>query len=229
MNAISMTMWRRVDYARSVLDALSRNPGIGSYELFIGIDGGPQAMPTPVIDFAKAHIVRRPQHIGCNQNTLLTLREAFAHSDYVIHIEDDVLVAPDTIRYFEWARQFGDQRDLFTVTCWRHPDGWLPQKRGTPEFQSGSVRKVPHFDCWGWATWRDRFAEMEHGWTTKTDRVLSWDTRVQEIRGYRYELSPMIGRAQNIGRKNGTHRPGMLVSYWAGSPEFRAPNQFTLA
>lgn len=231
MKVLSLCLWRRPKYTLAVLDALRHCAGVRDYFLVVGIDGGAPLAIQQIekhIDFAPYTFLRHKEHIGCNQNTKLTLELAFSFADYVVHVEDDILFAPDALRYFEWAKQFGGDPSLFTVGAWRHVTGYLPGHLGEPLAQAGLVKRQSFFSCWGWATWADRWAEMKRRWTPNDDHALSWDARVQAIRKERYELAPMISRATNIGDKGGTHRGDCLVPYWAGSPGFVAPAEFTV-
>ena len=135
---ITCCFWRRPAYTKKIIDALKKCKGIGEYLILIQQDGADskgdygQSVVRNIcesIDFAEARIVSESSHLGCNENTRRALAAGFVHSDYVIHIEDDVMVAPDALSYFEWARQFGSDPSLFIVSAWRHPAGWKPLAR----------------------------------------------------------------------------------------------------
>jgi hypothetical protein len=63
------------------------------------------------------------------------------------------------------------------------------------------------FTPWGWATWKDRFEEMESVWDFQGKNG-SWDTTINHtVRKDRWELFPTVSRIQNIGGEMGTHVP----------------------
>jgi GNT-I family protein len=226
MKALSLCLWRRPAYTRMVLDSLARCPEIGGYVLFAGVDGGGcPGVLRELHAFSACRVVTsvRPEHIGCNQNTKLTLVEAFQASDYVIHLEDDTPLAPDGLRFFEWAHQFGVDPSVFTVSGW----GILPKPDPHPDDPARVIR-CDHFSCWTWATWRDRWQEMLKDWTTggDMDTDASWDCQVGRIRGDRFQIKPVISRTTNIGSDLGTHRGDCLVEDWAGRDGFVPPKEF---
>lgn len=233
MRAISLCLWKRPKYTASVIESLKRSPGIGDYWLFIGMDGGGDdkvLQQAKAIDFCKTTILLHNQHVGCNNNTRFVLSDAFTYFDYVVHLEDDTVLAPDALHYFEWAQQFGNDERIFTVSGWRHPDGWLPEKGGTmPDGEESKVSLGFFYTCWGWATWRNRWYEMLRGWTQSDDHTLSWCRAVSTVRGERWEMQPRISRVTNIGAEMGNHRGDCQLSFWAGSPDFRVPKEFVSA
>ena len=104
---ITCCFWRRPKYTQRVLDALRQCPGIHEYTLLIqqdGDDGRGDIGQSEVrrvcerINFAPCQIVSESEYLGCNQNTRRALAAGFRHGDYVIHIEDDVQLAPDALR-----------------------------------------------------------------------------------------------------------------------------------
>ena len=229
---ITLCFWNRPNYAREVLEALERCYGIENYMLLIHLDGnGHKEIPSVAksVDFAERVIIKHVDHLGCNETTRMALTHGFNESDYVIHVEEDVTIAPDSLKWFEWANQFGSRSDIFTANAWRHDVGWLPESGSQcPDGEGEKASIIPFFNCWGWATWIDRWKEMDAGWTTGTDLSFSWDLKVSEIRGNRMGIQPHISRAMNIGSGGGIHRGDYLLSHWAGSEGFSIPNQYSI-
>lgn len=182
------------------------------------------------LTFASADVKQFDRNMGCNHSTRTVLQRGFEISDYVIHVEEDVVMAPDSLRFFEWARQFGNDGTLLNIAALRHPDGWLPDRGAFPDGQEveKKVKREGAFSCWGWSTWKDRWAEMDKNWSTDTDRRLSWDIRIEELRRKweSSQLMPFISRIINIGAEGGVHRGDYLLPYWAGSPGFIAPAEY---
>jgi len=224
MKAISLCLWRRPNYTRTVLESLARCPEIGTYTIFAGVDGGGDAGVIGELNkFNACKVVStiRKEHIGCNQNTKLILADAFQESDYVIHIEDDTPVAPDALRFFEWANQFGSDQSVFTVSGW----GILPKLDAHPD-DDARVFRVYNFSSWLWATWKDRWQEMLQKWTNGGDMNHSWDCQLDAIRGDRVQIQPVISRTTNIGNILGTHRGECMIADWAGREGFVLPKEF---
>jgi hypothetical protein len=229
---ITLCLWRRPKYTREVLNALRNCRGIGDYLLLIQQDGADdrgdvgQSEVRAIcekIDFAPARIVSESEHLGCNMNTRRALATGFRYADYVIHIEDDIQVAPDALQYFEWARQFRSDPSVFVVSIWEWPG--FGEVR-TVE-QNTHVKWHPGLSIWGFATWRDRWQQMDQGWTSSTDdKAESWDQYLEtHVKGdHRGSLCPMVSRCINIGSEDGTHCGDHLLPYWAGSLAFHRRN-----
>ena len=90
-----------------------------------------------------------------------------------------------------------------------------------------------HFTPWGWGTWRDRFEAMASTYTG-WDAQMNFELRHPErggpdfdrlgfgLRGSRFEVFPLLSRANNIGIEGGIH------ARWVG-PDEMARRQFLYA
>lgn len=232
---ITMCHWRRPKYTRVCLEHLARCQGISDYTVIMHIDGkGDPGVLKECDKFrgkcAKLKLAPHLQHLGCSGNTFQALQDGFALSDYVIHIEDDVVFAKDALKFLEWASQFESDKRIFTTGAWRHHNGWLPPPDQNRPWIPGHERWAslfPGFFVWGWATWQSRWQEMKAGWTKGPDTTRCWDTVLtREVRGKRYSFLPLIGRANNIGEDLGTHRGAQWINHWAESPGFIYPDHF---
>jgi hypothetical protein len=232
MKIITLCFWKRPEYAQAVLNSLKACAGVDRYTLLMHLDGGGHPdMPAVAnsVDFASKVVIAHSDHAGCNWNTRRALAHGFNESDYVIHVEEDVILAPDALRWFEWASHLRDVKTIFTTNAWRNDVGWMPEQgRPFPPGEASRAVAMPFFNCWGWATWADRWREIDAGWTTGTDQSLSWDTSVQTTRGNRLGIQPHISRACNIGKEGGTHRGDYPLSYWGGSHGFVMPDYYHL-
>ena len=120
--------------------------------------------------------------------TRSAIRAAFERgADFVMHFEEDLVLAPDCLAYAGWAAQrYRADPSVFTVNAW-----------GMAETLPGlyATRTYPFFTPWGWGTWRDRWAEMDRLWD-----VRRWDQHLNErIRGDRLGVFPDVARTRNVG------------------------------
>lgn len=228
---ISMSLWRRPRYTQRALESLAASVGERRYRLVIVIDTGgglnrdvlklarSQTWPTS----AEIHVNEKP--LGCNGTVYRALELAFAKAETVIHVEDDVVLSPDAIGFFEWAlAHYADRKQVLSIGAWRHPHGWLPTaRRAKFDNEHQRVGFGASFSGWGWATWADRWPIMRDSWTSFGDMQLSWDDALNAERGRRgmLEILPYASRSQNIGAELGTHRGDALLDYWAGSETAR--------
>lgn len=165
----------------------------------------------------------RPQtrRVGCNKSIRDGMAYAFAiGSDYVIAVEDDILLAPDALLFFLWAADKYKGTHINTVTSY---------------FRIGVGETVPaanvvieqaFFSPWGWATWKSQW--MQHLAPALADvpeRLMSWDTHMYaRMNKKMFLVVPVLSRAQNIGLHHGEHMDGneklflehMHTPIWAG-------------
>ena len=171
------------------------------------------------IDFCDRAVTLNPERFGCNRNTIAAIDGGFAlGAPFVVHVEDDILLGPDALRYFEWASAMylGDPRIISATTYNR-----VQAMPGTPEWTQARRRRWYH--GWGWGTWRDR-------WERYRDRLVdpakTWDVRLNECRDADglFEVYPILSRSQNIGRVSTLHKhlkpewfdEHHTVRFWSG-------------
>ena len=156
------------------------------------------------------------QKRGCNYNVRRALELAWEDTpDFVLMIEDDIIISDDALQYIEWAAEkYKNDHSVHTIGLWGHDKGpSLP----VSEKDYGKVMRQSYFTCWGWGTWKDRWEEMLATWTTGDDsHDTSWDVVLSSHLGEMEEILPVISRAYNCGEHGGTHRgkawPGLVAS-----------------
>jgi hypothetical protein len=221
---IALCAWNRPDYTRQALAALRECRGIADALLLPRVEPGHEDVIAlcRAVDFCEVQVTVNPVRLGVNRNAVTALQTGFAHSDFVIYVEDDILLSPDALEFYAWAdaRYQADDR-VFSVTAYnRAPDYDQPFATGLRSW----------FHSWGCATWRNRWTQVAAElWATPT----SYDTWLTEQwvrpRGL-LEAYPVLGRCQNIGevrsvprasaRANAAfavwHRQNQRVARWAG-------------
>lgn len=196
---VTVSVCRRPEYTRRTLEALAACDGIGEYTVGVHIDEHCRTTEQIARCIASVHgwqALTSCGRWGCNQMIGNCLLWGFENngSEYHIHLEDDTVPAPDCLRWFEWARNFGANPQVFTVSAYsRDQDG-----------AADEARARQWFTPWGWATWSNRFNEYKSQWARSGDP--SWDIFVNhKFRGSRSEIYPALARTTNIGAENGTH------------------------
>jgi glycosyltransferase involved in cell wall biosynthesis len=228
-----MCVWKRPAYTARVLNALRRCPEISGYELLIHVDGGAPEEVLRIaraVDFCDSEVFIKTRNLGCNGNTRDALRSGFELSDYVVYLEDDILVSRDALTFLEWCRPFGRYPCIWSAGLWEplKPAPWGWTSRRSPPYPEGydeTAGMALGFHVWGFAIWRDRWEEMDRNWTKGTDRELSWDVQItQNVRGSRCSLESLCCRAINIGDEGGVHGVGCMPSRWVESPGVKISN-----
>lgn len=227
-----MCLCDRPDYTRRVLASLRACDGIGDYRILPHCEPGDDHVRALVegIDFAECLPTFNASRLGVNPNTENALLDGFGLSGFVIHVEDDILLAPDALRFYEWCRdRFATDPRVFSATSYNR----RPGPAGPDELHRVRLRKW--FHPWGWATWRDRWGAFS-GSLHKIERG-TWDARINERfcaggRGARcQEAYPELSRSQNIGVVSSRRRlprewfeENMHLRHWAGNHAVPIPD-----
>lgn len=207
MNSVSVTVCRRPDYTEQVLRALLACEGIGGWRVAVFIDSQCERTAEVVRQVSpqewEIHASAGP--LGCNANVRRAMQYGFARSEYHVHLEDDTLPVRDALAYFKWAEQFRADAAVFGVTGYSRIGGAVD-----------AATLLDRMCPWSFATWQDRFAEIDADWSSNT--VVAWDTWIdRHVRKGRPLITPHRSRIQNIGQHGGTYN----------TPECWAREQFT--
>lgn len=215
---ITLALYNRPQYTRNVVEALKACAGIEDYVLLPHIEPGCEEVIEIVrsIEFAEVAITINPFLFGIGLNTFRTWEHAFQHADFLVHMEDDTVPAPDCLKFFESASEFGlnDSRILSITAYNREPCG-------PHEFYSFSCR--PAFNCWIVGIWRSRWDWISSDWNPDPRRYANYlATRAQSES--LLELYPLLSRSQNIGAEGGVHvesaewhRLNQHTEHWSGN------------
>jgi hypothetical protein len=155
---IAFFAFNRPGHAAAALEALSRCEGAAESALTVFVDGPRTAQEKSLCDevAAIAHGARgfaslRVQRAEVNQGLFHAITGGVSalleDAGSVVVVEDDLVVEPDFLDYMAWY--LDAYRDEPAVGCIH---GYALPIEGLPEyfFLRGG-------DCWGWATWRERW------------------------------------------------------------------------
>lgn len=195
---ITMAHYRRPAYTKAVMDGLAKCQGIGEYLILPCVEPGNDEVRNIVsnVTFAECRPIFNQKRLGLGSNTFQALKRGFNVSDYVIHLEDDVVPGPDALAFFEFCNErYGKDTGVMDVCAWN-------RKKIADPAEIFVVERRSWFVPWGWATWANRWSEMARKWRFADD----WDSNmVHIIRGGRVEVYPRLSRVDNIGAENGQH------------------------
>jgi hypothetical protein len=221
---IAISAYNRPEYSQRSIAAIFGAKGFtpDKYRIFCAIDcyadGSFNQEVYNIYQFFGAIPDVAEQKRGCNYNVRRALELAWEDNpDFVLMIEDDIIISDDALQYIEWAAEkYKDDQFVRTIGLWKSKNGWDFDKPLTKSILSRIDEQV-WFSCWGWGTWRNRWEEMLATWTTGDDsHDTSWDVVLYSHLGGRKEIVPAISRAYNCGEFNGTHRgkawPGVTAA-----------------
>jgi hypothetical protein len=216
---ITVSLYKRPVYTEKILKALEKSYVYSKLKIpiIINIDPSPvlrevHRLAYHLMPYAAIRFYGR--HQGCNRAIYNCLRDGFEIGNYVIHIEDDILLAKDAIKWFvEEGNLYKDNKEHFSVCGYQreNPDRWLSEETGftKPIDILGDDIALPTFYPWGWATWKDRWEGIKDNWAFDGHEYgQSWDLYVKKkLRGDRLCVLPLISRVKNIGAENGEYTP----------------------
>jgi len=219
---MTFTGYKRPKYTQQVIDGLRSCDGIEDYKLFARLEPGyPEVVDViKSINFMECEYIINDCRLGCNDNYYQALSRGFEAGDFVVQVEDDTVPTKDFLRYMEWAQEkYKDDKEVFTICGYNKIDKY-------DSATSHDAFKNPWFTPWGWATWADRWKEIEKQWDSELGK--SWDIFMNEtMRKDRYEIRPTLGRIQNVGAEGGEfcpskefHEANQLNKIWAGTEEY---------
>jgi FkbM family methyltransferase len=157
---IALFAYRRPAHLAKVLQALRQNPEASRTELFVFSDHckssadaadveAVRAVLCNIDGFAASHVVLRDSNYGLARNITEGISEVLANRTDVIIVEDDIVVAPHFLRFMNDAlRTYRDTPRVGSISGYCYP---VSEPLPETYFIRGS-------DCWGWATWRDRWS-----------------------------------------------------------------------
>lgn len=188
---IALFSFNRPDLFQRTLIALSRNQLADKTSLTIFCDGPRREKDEPgtravrelakkAQGFASVEVVERPKNMGCAASIIDGLTEMFRLHERLIVIEDDIVTSSYTLRFLsEGLARYADNEKVFNLAAWSPPH----IARNIPANYPYDVYAIPRFNCWGWASWRDRFQDID------------WDVQDYQI----FKNSPQLRKAFNAG------------------------------
>ena len=245
--AIASFGFDRPEMMVASFEAIRKNKEYSSFDWFCYLDGQGRAQRAfyqedyPDIRF---HI--HDQRIGLNANILWGFKDLFKfyNYDYIIYVEDDVLVGDDFIRCLEYCHFNLRADDIFTITgfsrthmtkhygynavCkfkWYHPWGVLIDRNDFALIEPHIDRFVEHpidyMEALGGQIKEADPDYFKREYSTDGKPVnITQDCLINAIRAIngKYQLMPVHSRSQNMGFY-GTHQPGDYNGEDCTSPE----------
>lgn len=240
---IALFAFNRPDHLRRTLEALAANTLAAQSDLTIFCDGPRSKIETEQTNavrniaksaqgFASLTVVERPRNLGCANSIIDGLTQMFAQHAQLIVIEDDILTSLHTLRFLnDGLDYYAENKRIFNISAWSPP----PSIFKIPSEYPHDIYAVPRFNCWGWASWRDRFEGID--WNVSdyasfkkssprrkafnaggedmspmldsqmSKRIDSWAIRADywRFKNGQFGINPVRSYTTNIGMNSGTH------------------------
>ncbi|MCB1441978.1 MAG: hypothetical protein KDJ72_03070, partial [Methyloceanibacter sp.] len=166
---VALFVYNRADHAQATLEALRGNALASETDLYVFSDGPKSDADRAGVDavrkllsgiegFRSVNVTARPENIGLAQSIIGGVTEIVERHGRVIVIEDDLVTHPATLTYFNrMLDRFETHAGVFSIGAYSHPASIMP----VPDDYGYDVYAIPRMQCWGWATWRDRWAKAD--------------------------------------------------------------------
>ena len=173
--------YKRVFHLRQTLQGLALNHGASTLPLRIYIDGPRTESEIGDISdvvsvskqcsgFRSLQVIERPTNLGLYASLTLGISEALQEYESVLVFEDDHYTSPWCIRYLlDGLLTYQYHPKVASIHAYTPP-----VKKDLPEtfFMRGA-------DCWGWATWRDKWLIFRHDSKNMANEIKIRNLRAQ--------------------------------------------------
>lgn len=166
---LALFVYNRPDHAAQTLAALRENKLAAETELIVFSDGPKNASDKESVaavrrlfdgidGFASVTLHARETNIGLAASIIGGVTEVVEKFGRVIVIEDDLVTHPATLQYFNrMLSRYADHSGVFSVSAYSHPHDIM----SIPVDYAYDVYAIPRMQCWGWATWKDRWSKAD--------------------------------------------------------------------
>lgn len=162
---VALFVFNRPEHTVRTLDALALCPGAADTDLYVFADGPRSEGDTAAVEevrriirkekrFASTVANFRRENVGLAQSITEGIGSMFESNGELIVLEDDIVVLPHFLDYMREALTvYRDHRSVWHISGWNYPIDLAKLDN------SAFVCQV--MNCWGWATWKDRWEYFE--------------------------------------------------------------------
>ena len=167
LSPIILFIYNRPDHTRQTLEALSANTLAKESDLFIYADGAKENASSEQLkkiretrELARSNawcksvtVIESEKNKGLAASIISGVTEIVNRYGKVIVLEDDIVTGKYFLEFMNTAlEKYADEKNVWHITGWRDP-----VKKASAD---GSYF-YPTMDCWGWATWSDRWQHFK--------------------------------------------------------------------
>lgn len=156
--------FNRPEHTQRTIDALRRNELASQSELIVYSDAArseveqgsvqaARAILRSITGFKTVTVIERERNYGLAKNIIEGVAEVVDTHGRVIVLEDDIVTSPYFLRFMnDGLEAYADDRRVWHISGWNYPIN----TQGLGEAFFWRV-----MNCWGWATWADRWRHFE--------------------------------------------------------------------
>jgi hypothetical protein len=167
-SAIAIFAYKRPDHLSNLFQSLLKNDGIENLDIFVFIDGPKSQAELKLVEEVKSVALSFAVQINLQINSSLinlglansiktNVSHLFKQYDSLIVLEDDLIVSKYFLSFvLEGLEVFENNPKISSISGYSYPIGNV----------SDNGYLLPGADCWGWATWKDRWEQVN--WDPKS-------------------------------------------------------------
>ncbi len=244
MSPICLFVYKRYDTTKLMLESLLACPECADSELYVFMDEARNDSEADDVEKVRAlfdnlqgfktiHPYPARMNKGMARSVIDGVTTVLQQHESIIVLEDDLVVAPDFLTFMNAALEaYRDRSDIWSIS------GYTPNLKDIEQYDKNGVFLVPRAQCWGWATWSDRWETVD--WEVSDfnylarnkkrrkafdmggndlfrtlemehrERIESWAVRwaYAASKQKMWTVNPMQSKVQNIGLKSSTSHVG---------------------
>jgi hypothetical protein len=167
--AIIVFTYARLDHTKTTLESLASNKRFNEHPIIVYSDGpktGHEEKVLSVRTFLKdfrenntnVKVIERTKNIGLEKSIISGITETLEKYPAVIVIEDDIRTSPAFLNFMDtMLSKYKDEKRIGSISGYTHSRDIMK----VPESYKYDIFFVPRTSSWGWATWKDRWEDVD--------------------------------------------------------------------
>jgi hypothetical protein len=182
---VALFGYNRPLHLQKAIEALKKNPESTDTDLFVFIDGPKvhdqekdaiqmcRDLALTISGFRNVTTHIQEENLGLAASIKFGVSSVLEKNDSIIVIEDDIVLSPKGLQFLnEGLARYEQEEQISSIHAYQYP---IREKFDECVFLRGA-------DCWGWATWKDRWAS-----TTFDSKILRNQILEQNL-GFEFDL-----------------------------------------
>lgn len=160
---ILLFCYKRLAVLERTIDALQNNFLAEQSDLYVFSDGAKKDEDKEEIEqvrlflksitgFKSVKVFEAPTNVGLAHSIISGVSKMFQVYDRLIVLEDDLITSKNFLSYMNQALHYYEKMDVFSISGFSFPIAGAPRD---------SVYFTTRSSSWGWATWRDRWENID--------------------------------------------------------------------
>lgn len=197
---IVLFVYNRLWHTRQTVEALQKNETACDSQLFIFSDGAKdedslrevenvRAYLKTIKGFNKITIIERDINWGLADNIIDGVSAIITKYGKVIVLEDDIVTSPQFLNFMNNALIFYEnEKRVWHISGWNYPIE-------TAHLEDTFLWRA--IQCWGWATWQDRWKHFEKNPQHLIENFTQEDIYAFDLEGINFFWQQVIKNAKN--------------------------------